>query len=198
MKSVDYTNNESLIESLKQGDQKAFAYLMDQYHHRLCVYVNSLANDHYASEDIVQNVFLRLWERRGSLKSERSIKFYLYKSAYNDFVNQYNRASLFPLEKRYHKVLTATVMDDDTEHFENMLKTVDKEIQKLPPKCREVFVLSKKEGLTNLEISEHLHVSVKTVESQMTKAFAILRKSLKEKIQIFNFLLFGYRRQSPL
>lgn len=198
MKSIDYSSNVSLIESLRQGDQKAFAYLMDQYHHRLCVYVNSLANDRYASEDIVQNVFLRLWEKRDSLKSDRSIKFYLYRSAYNDFVNQYNRASLFPLEKRYHKVVTAMVMDDDTEHFENILKTVDREIQKLPPKCKEVFVLSKKEGLTNIEIAEHLNVSIKTVESQMTKAFSILRASLKDKVQGLLFLLFGYRNERSI
>jgi RNA polymerase sigma-70 factor (ECF subfamily) len=75
--------------------------------------------------------------------------------------------------------------------LQRVINVVNKEIQNLPPKCKEVFILSKKEGLTNIEIAEHLDVSIKTVEAQITKAFSILRSSLEKKIKSFLFLLFG-------
>ena len=64
-------------------------------------------------------------------------------------------------------------------------------LKNLPPKCREVFILSKKEGLNNMEISEYLHVSIKTVEAQITKAFGILREKLGEKYKSIFILIFG-------
>ena len=68
---------------------------------------------------------------------------------------------------------------------------VKKEIDKLPPKCKQTFLLSKKEGLTNIEIAEYLNVSIKSVEAHITKAFSILRKSIGNKVEGILFLLFG-------
>ena len=68
---------------------------------------------------------------------------------------------------------------------------VKKEIDKLPPKCKQTFLLSKKEGLTNIEIAEYLNVSIKSVEAHITKAFSILRKSIGNKVEGSLFLLFG-------
>ena len=65
------------------------------------------------------------------------------------------------------------------------------EINNLPPKCQKVFILSKKEGLTNIEISEHLNISIKTVEAQITKAFGILRERLGKKYDMLLFIFFG-------
>lgn len=82
------------------------------------------------------------------------------------------------------------VMENTDEcSMELMLEIVNKEIQKLPPKCQKVFIMSKKEGLTNIEISEYLNVSVKTVEAQITKAFSVLREKLGEKYRTVLFML---------
>lgn len=199
MKREDYNDNDVLIESLRSGDEKAFTYMMDNYHHRLCVYANSLIKNVYTAEDIVQNVFVRTWEQRSKLKPNHSIKSFLYKSVYNEFIDQYRKnQTLFTLEKNYHEALNAIVFEEDSESFDKILTVLKKEIQNLPPKCKEVFILSKQEGLTNIEIAEHLHVSIKTVEAQITKAFSILRSSLEEKAKNFLFLLFTIKKNLGL
>ncbi|MEL1253117.1 RNA polymerase sigma-70 factor [Flavobacterium sp. DGU38] len=195
MKTDDYNDNNILIESLRNGDEKAYTYLIDSYHHKLCVYANSLAKNIYSAEDIVQNVFIKVWEQRARLKSDHAIKSFLYKLAYNEFIDLYRKnQSLFSLEKTYHDALNSVVLEDESESFQRILKVVNKEIESLPPKCKEVFILSKKEGLTNIEIAEHLDVSIKTVEAQITKAFSILRSSLEEKVKSVLFMFFGKRK----
>jgi len=199
MKTDDYSDNIVLIESLRDGDEKAYTYLIDTYHHKLCVYANSLVKNIYSAEDIVQNVFIKVWEQRARLKSDHAIKSFLYKLAYNEFIDLYRKnQSLFSLEKTYHDALNSVVLEDDSESFQRVLKVVNKEIESLPPKCKEVFVLSKKEGLTNIEIAEHLDVSIKTVEAQITKAFSILRSSLEERVKSTLFLLFGKKKKLRL
>jgi RNA polymerase sigma-70 factor (family 1) len=188
-----YFNNNSLIELLKSGDEKAYSYLIDTYHHSLCVYANSLIKNIYSAEDIVQNAFIKVWEQRAKLKPDHTVKSFLYKLVYNEFIDLYRKnQSLFSLEKSYFDTLHSIILEDDPESFQKIVSAVNKEIENLPPKCKEVFILSKKEGLTNTEIAEHLNVSIKTVEAQITKAFSILRSSLEEKIKGVLFLLFGY------
>lgn len=195
MKTDDYSNNDTLIESLRNGDESAYTYLIDTYHHRLCVYANSLVKNIYSAEDIVQNVFIKVWEQRTRLKSDHAIKSFLYKLVYNEFIDLYRKnQSLFSLEKSYYEALNGIIQEEDPESFQRVINAVNKEIQNLPPKCKEVFILSKKEGLTNIEIAEHLDVSIKTVEAQITKAFSLLRSSLEEKIKSVLFLLFGKRK----
>ncbi|MFH6998870.1 RNA polymerase sigma factor [Flavobacterium sp. FlaQc-57] len=199
MKSEDYNDNDILIESLKNGDEKAYTYLIDTYHHKLCVYANSLVKNVYSAEDIVQNVFIKVWEQRTRLKTNHAIKSFLYKLVYNEFIDLYRKnQSLFSLEKSYYDALNSIVLEDDSESFQRVINVVNKEIQNLPPKCKEVFILSKKEGLTNIEIAEHLDVSIKAVEAQITKAFSILRSSLDEKIKSFLFLLLGIKKNLRL
>lgn len=199
MKNDDYNDNNVLIEALRNGDEKAYAYLIDTYHHKLCVYANSLVKNIYSAEDIVQNVFIKVWEQRTRLKSDHALKSFLYKLVYNEFIDLYRKnQSLFSLEKSYYDALNSIVFEDDSESFQRVLNVVNKEIQNLPPKCKEVFILSKKEGLTNIEIAEHLDVSVKTVEAQITKAFSLLRSSLEEKVKNVLFLLFGKKKKFGL
>lgn len=196
MKFDDFHNNDVLIEALRSGDESAYAYLIETYHHKLCVYANSLVKNVYSAEDIVQNVFIRIWEQRTRLKTDHALKSFLYKLVYNEFIDLYRKnQSLFSLEKSYYEALNVIVNEDDSESFQRVLNVVNKEIQNLPPKCKQVFILSKKEGLTNIEIAEHLDVSIKTVEAQITKAFSILRSSLDEKVKNILFLLFGKKKK---
>ncbi|TCK52796.1 RNA polymerase sigma-70 factor (ECF subfamily) [Flavobacterium sp. 90] len=199
MKGEDFNDNDILIESLKNGDERAYTYLIDMYHHKLCVYANSLVKNVYSAEDIVQNVFIKVWEQRTRLKSDHAIKSFLYKLVYNEFIDLYRKnQSLFSLEKSYYDALNSIVLEDDSESLQRVINVVNKEIQNLPPKCKEVFILSKKEGLTNIEIAEHLDVSIKAVEAQITKAFSILRSSLDDKIKSFLFMLFSIKKNLRL
>ena len=83
-------DNENLIEHLQKGEEKAFTYLVKSYHKKLFVYILTLNNDHAAAEDIVQNVFIKTWEYRKRLNPDYSIKSFLYKTAYNEFINHYH------------------------------------------------------------------------------------------------------------
>lgn len=186
-----YHNNSQLIDALKSGDPKAYSFLVDTYHHKLCVYAFSLIHDKDSAEDIVQNVFISTWRKRDQLKVDFSIKGFLYKSVYNEFIDHYRKLkSVFPLEKKYMEALTDIVEEEDDHSLERIIKIIEKEIQKLPPKCKEVFLLSKENGLTNIEISEYKNISIKSVEAHITKAFSLLRKSIGNKFDGVLFLLF--------
>ncbi len=189
------SNNSDLILQLKKGNENAYAYLVDTYNHKLCLYANSLTNDISISEDIVQNVFIKVWERRDNLKVDFSIKSYLYKSVYNACINEYKKnQSVTALERKYIEELDRIVEDKDEAALERLIGLVKEAIQELPPKCKEIFLLSKKEGLTNIEISEYLNLSKNTIERQINIAFSKIRENVGSKTDIILFLLFRFQR----
>lgn len=197
--SKSFSNNIFLIESLKKGDAKAYTYLIDCYHHKLCVYAYTLTHNHDDAEDVVQNVFIRTWKKRDRLKSEFSIQSFLYKSVYNEFIDQYRKKkNVLPLEKKYIDALSSTIENEDKDALNRVIKLVKLEIENLPPKCKQTFLLSKQEGLSNIEIAEYLNVSIKSVEAHITKAFSILRQKVGDKMQGILFLLFSINNNNTL
>lgn len=200
--TYSYKNNFEFIERLKKGDENAFAHLVKTYHKKLFVYVSTLTNDEAMSEDIVQNVFLKTWEYRKRLNSGYSFKSFLYKSTYNEFITQYNKLrATSKLELAYIEALNEVVDDNNAEILERKIALVSKGINKLPKKCKMTFLLSKKDGLTNIEIAEFLNISTKTVEGQLTKAYKLLRECVGDELKEILFLLFGvksgYKGQLP-
>ena len=194
-----YPNQISFLKSLKNGDSKAYTFLVDTYHHKLCLYAFSLTNDHDLSKDIVQNVFIRIWEVRKKLKDEFNFKSYLYKSVYNEFIDQYRKdKNVLALEKKHIDALSFVVEEEDEKSLEKLIKLIKKEIQNLPPKCKQTFLLSKHEGLTNVEIAAYLNISIKSVEGHITKAFSTLRKTMENKVNGLLFLLFRVKIREGL
>lgn len=183
--------NSKLIIQLKKGDENAYGELIENYNHKLCLYANSLINDIGTSEDIVQNVFISVWEKRDNLRPELSLKSYLYKSVYNACINEYKKNQLVTsLEKKYIEELDG-IVEQDNDTMEKLIVSVKEAIQELPPKCKEIFLLSKKEGLTNIEIAAYLNISKNTIERQINIAFKKIRKSVGSKTDVILFLLFG-------
>ena len=105
---MDSLKNQQLAQRLILGDCKAYDFLMNYYYQLLCVYAQSLCNDRDMAEDIVQNVFVKIWVKRKKINPDLSIKSYLYKSVYNEFINQYrkNKPVIF-LEKTIKDVCSA-------------------------------------------------------------------------------------------
>ena len=172
-----HNNNNKLISHLKNGDKKAYSFLVNYFNHKLCIYANSLVNDHAMAEDIVQNVFIKVWERRKNLRENFSIKNFLYKLVYNEFIDQYRkRQSVMILEKKYIEALNNLTDEKDEDSIQKLIKSVMIAVHNLPPKCKQIFLLSKKEGLTNIEVAEYLNVSIKSVEGHITKAYSLIRK----------------------
>jgi len=186
-----------LIYALRKGESDGYTFLVNNYHHRLCVYAFSLTQDHDLSEDIVQNVFINFWKNRGRLRDDIIIKSYLYRSVYNEFIDQYRKQKLvLPLEKKHIDYLTDIVQNEDENSLDKLIKIVKQEIENLPPKCKQALILSKQDGLSNIEIAEYLNVSIKSVEAHITKAFSILRKKVGDKTHGIMFLLFRVYRKS--
>lgn len=181
------------VEKLKNGDNNAYTLLMNDYYKNLCGYANLFTKDPSKSEDIVQNVFVKIWIYRKKIDPNISIKKYLYKSVYNEFIDQYRKnKSVISLEEKYLKVID-TIIDYNSLDIEKLMMNVNREIDKLPEKCKRVFILNKKEGLTHNEIAEYLQISTKTVESHITRAFKILNQKLGNKIKSILIIIFDFK-----
>ncbi|WP_223551869.1 RNA polymerase sigma factor [Aestuariivivens sp. NBU2969] len=188
---MDLSDTIILKNELQKGNHKALVFLMDKYHHSLCLYAYSLSNDYEGAKDIVQDVFVKLWEDREKVQSVKSMRSFLNRAVYNGFIDQWRKNKrMLSIEAKHFKALEELV-EDERYDLTKQIELVNQAIESLPPKCKETFVLSRKEGLTNIEISEFMDVSIRTVETQINKAFKILRKTLKTKIEPILFLLLG-------
>ena len=191
--------DQMFIASLRAGEESSYELLVERYHHALCVYAFNLTREKAEAEDIVQNVFVRVWRKREKLKQGLSLKSFLYRSVYNEFIDNYRKNKVkTTVEKSYFAAIDELVQEGENKDLERMIKIMKIEIENLPPKCKEVFLLSKKNGLTNDEISNYLEISTKTVEAHITKAFSILRKKIGARVEVLLLLLFKKRRSQPV
>lgn len=189
---MDAEENRRLIKKLISGEEKAYILLLEKYHQQLNAYAVTLTHDQSTAQDIVQNVFLKTWKSRKKLNPEFSIRNFLYKCIYNEFLNSYQKnKSVVLLNQKYIEYSHEVAVEMDNNMMSKMMEIVNREINKLPPKCQKVFILSKKEGLTNSEIADYLDVSIKTVEAQITKAFRILKNKLGDKYETILLIVFN-------
>ena len=122
-----------------------------------------------------------IWENRNKIQSNLSIKNYLYKIAYNKFIDTYrkNKERISYVDE-VKKTALDYFIDKEDAYIEKKNAIVFAEIQNLPPKCREAFLLNKKQGSKYKEVAEELNISVKTVEIHISKALKRIRDKLKE------------------
>ena len=187
-----YADTDFFLKRLEKGDEEAYMHLVDTYYDSLFDYAKNLSRDAYRADDIVQNVFIGMWENRRNLKKILKLKPYLFKSAYNEFITlNHKDVATTALEKKYIEEMDAYLTQEDGDRFERLMELVKREIEQLPPKCRETFLLSRREGLSYVEIARYLKVSQKTVEHHMSNAFRILREKIGEKTDMFLFLFVG-------
>ena len=192
----NFASDKILLSEFKKGNDQALTHIMDHYHKPLCFYAYSLSNDYDGAKDIVQNIIINLWEHRKALPDIKSFKSYLYKSVYNEFLNQLRTSSrMMVFEKEYFEALKEFVDNQDESKTRQQIALLDVEIEKLSPKCKETFLLCKREGLTYVEIADHLNISIKTVENHMVKAFSVLRKKMKEKMNLLLLLIFVTQKE---
>ena len=174
-------DNKDLINKLKKNDASAWAEIVNLYGDQLFAYALSLCSYRDLSSDIVQNVFITIFETKQNLNPDLSLKSYLYRSTYNKFIDDYRKKkSTSALHDQYYFMLNQFVTNTSDENLSDKLKSINIMIDKLPTKTKTIFTLSKQSGLSNIEISEYLNVSVKTVEGHITKAFKFLRKEAEK------------------
>jgi len=169
-------------------DQKSFEELFKVYYKPLCYYARKYTLDRYESEEVVEQVFLKLWEIRDSLSIERSVAAYLYQSVRNQSINYLKQKSIFSknreeyvLKVRQALLFSALSEEDGTSALlaRELEQQISQAIHDLPEKCREIFLLSRGEDLSMKEIAEKLNISTNTVQKQISIALAKLREVLK-------------------
>ncbi len=170
--------------------QEEFEILFRQMYTPLCRKVFRILKDQEASEDLVQDVFVRLWEKRSEINIQIGIQPYLYRAVANAAFNYLKKdRSLEEFDSDIH---------ESTDHMDSQLQLESQEtaqrihsvIDALPPGCKTIFVLSREDGLSYKEIAETLNISIKTVENQMSKALKILREKLSPYLVTLTALLF--------
>jgi RNA polymerase sigma-70 factor (family 1) len=173
-----------IIERIRLGDKDAFEKLFLLYYSAFCRYAYRFLHDKEESEELVQNFFFNLWEKRNTLVNITSLKAYLFRAIHNSCLNYIKHEKIVENFRDY-AVLQSQEQEDYTNEAVNGKELeiiVEKAIQSLPEKVRNVFNLKKQDGLKYQEIAEMLNISVKTVEAYMSTALKILRENLKDYI----------------
>ena len=140
-----------------------------------------MINDTDAAKDIVQNVFLRFWQMKGNLLIETTAEAYLYKSVINEtlgYIKKHKRSAVTALNIEANNVAGNNHVGHETDGRE-LEEEINKLLAQLPPKCQQVFLLSRFENMTYKEIAITLNISAKTVEHHIAKALSFLRKGIQ-------------------
>ncbi|UNY97528.1 RNA polymerase sigma-70 factor [Zhouia spongiae] len=180
-------NNQCFINLLREGDDEAHELLYRLYYDKLLLVANSYLNNKEDAEEIIHDVFVKLWRKKNELTIKSSVNSYLYSMTKNFCLDHLrkNKRRLSATDniiqseayinfKALSDDISTKIIEEELEHH------IQQAIASLPEKCREVFTKSKVYGLRHKEISEELDISIKTVENHMTKALKHMRLYLRE------------------
>ena len=169
-------------------DKKIFENLFNEYYIGLCYLANDYVKNKETAEDIVGDVFYKLWENKEKLEINASIKSYLFKTVQNHCINYLKHKSV---AEKYTKNITneTQLISDQNNNYSNYLLAqelqdkINKAISTLPPQCQQIFKLNRFEELKYKEIAKQLSISIKTVETQMSRALKKIRNFLREYLE---------------
>ncbi|HYF67250.1 MAG TPA: RNA polymerase sigma-70 factor [Ohtaekwangia sp.] len=173
-----------IIKQLKASDPCAFETVFNLYQDAIYHFLLFKTRDQPLAEDLLQDVFCKLWSVRTTLNEEQSLRNYLYTMADNLVLNHFRHLKVV---SRHHREADKTIFSQgDSPHFKLEEKewhdTLVQAIESLPEKPRIVFLMSRLDDLTYQEIADRLSLSIKTVESHMVKALKILRETITVKV----------------
>ncbi|MEJ5994779.1 RNA polymerase sigma-70 factor [Pedobacter sp. Du54] len=196
---MEIETGNDLVTIIHEGEITAFTKFYTLFFQRLLLASSKHIKDAFIAEEIVQNVFLKIWEAPENLVEVKSIKSYLYKSVINASINHVNRQKNIA---QHHQKIAAEFTEEyliDLDEENDLIVLLHAEIDKLPPQCQKIFKLNRFERLKYKEIASMLAISERTVENHIALALKVLRKSLLEKKSpyksdrikiIFNLFLF--------
>jgi len=171
-------NNEILLTLFKEGNQKAFRTLFEQYWEPMFVKANSILRDREVAQDIVQEIWINIWNQREKLEVTYFEPYIFRSVSYGCF--KYLRDNKF--KTSHLKIIdTFPVSSSDVENQYNLeatQKVIDKSLEELSPRCQEIFTLSRIEDATNEEIALKLGISKRSVENQVSLALRVIRSNL--------------------
>lgn len=179
-------NDKLLVKEIKAGNEKAFHKIYDLYSNDLFAYCLSILKSRTFSEEIIQDVFLKVWLNREDLNSELSFKSYLYTITRNLSYNFLSKAANDRDLKQeiFFKSQNSFNSTEDYIANEEYRVLQSEAMETLPPKCKVIFQMARNEGKSQKEISQELGISISTVKGQMGKAIGMMRNFLQTKSDI--------------
>lgn len=178
-------NDNDLFARIRHNDKQAFDLLFRKYYTPMCRFALKLNGSEAAAEEAVQEVFIYLWEQRHHLTVSKSVVNYLFQSIKNKVYEHFRKVQTRAKYEEEYVSISQNQDDSAEKQLDDYQISclIWNAVDQLPEKCREIFQLSRDEGLTYNEIAEHLHVSPKTVENQMGIAFKKLREILQPMLK---------------
>jgi len=174
------------MKELSFSDLKSFEVLFRQYYQMLCSYAFRFVNDADTAEEIVQDLFYKLWEKKDEVQINTSVKSYLFSAIHNRCLKYIEHRNVETRYKNYY-LMHKSEIDSEPQHASEVHELqgiIDHTLDSLPERCSRIFKLNRFEGLKYNEIAQKLSISVKTVEANMGKALKLLRKNLKNYVEI--------------
>jgi len=176
---------ENILSRLKANDQDALKVLFDAYYLPVCHSIHRIIREKQTVEDLAQDVFIKIWQKRQKINVRSSFKAYLQRMGVNEALSHVRK-----LKNKEKEEITTVIWKGlaSPSVEENYLKNelefkIKAAITSLPPNCRMVFQLSRYEGLSYKEISKKMEISVKTVENQIGKSLRLLRKCINDYLK---------------
>lgn len=188
---IDDIDN-GLIAQLRNGNKEAFKLLFEKYGIRLYQFSLKYLREKEDAEDLLNEVFLKIWENRSSLKTDTSFQSYLFTIAYNNIRQRFLQKSR---EEKYIQIfaeenLVDSSKGEDQVDYTQIVQKINKVIDLLPARRKEIFNLSYKEELKNHEIADKLGLSEQFVKNQLSVARKYIISNIKENNHIASLLLF--------
>ena len=187
-----------IIKQLQDGNEKVFEQIVREYWPRMFKFALIYTQNNETSQELVQDTFLVLWNNRAILKDNTNLITYLMVVLQNKFLNllEQSRIRQLYIEEIYDETIyqraNLYVLQDEASQIvesEDLHKAIERALSKLPEKTREIFMLSRYDGLKNQQIAETKNISQKTVEYHISKALQILKEELPQEYWIWIFLI---------
>lgn len=182
MAKISYTTktDDVLLMQVRKDDQQAFKALYDRYWTPLWSYARNAMEDPDDAEDIVQELFVSIWEKRADLQIHTSLRAYLYRAVLNKVIDRIDRSKHRDtyLENLKHTYDAQAYTTDSLLLTKELTERVETCVDKMPPKMRTIFSLSRFEHMSHQQISEYLGISRENVNRQIKNALILLKKNL--------------------
>lgn len=176
-----HSTDEMLFAAIKANDYVSYNHLFTRYYTRLCKYVYSLLMNKNDTEDVIQELFLQLWNNRHKIEIKESVSGYLYKMARNSALNDIKAKVNYQHHLENQKEISVSFYEDNKVETDEFRIALFDCIDQLPARSREVLILHRIKGLKQKEIGEQLSISVKTIKNQIWISLQRLRTCLEIK-----------------
>lgn len=182
---------DNLLNDIQAGDAAAFEEVFNEYYSSLCRFALNFVGDPDESEEIVQNSFVKFWNKKEQITISTSLKSYLYQAVKNESLNHIKHLNVVKShegrqENKYESDGSDLLVTQELQY------KIDDSLAKLPVERKKIFLLSRNEGLKYREIADKLDISIKTVENQMGKALKFFRSELVEYLSLGLLVIIKY------